>query len=153
MEDFEKKELAKHIEAHGSSSTPLAKEINCEKEHEDDASSSDSASISIEAAPVADDVPAAPEALKKVDSSSSRPAPVVVVSRIRRRGLFGTLTLIPEVTAPRDYPNRTKWILTGIGMLLSILNEHGPLTPRNSRLSWRCGANGVCNHSSRSWRH
>lgn len=46
----------------------------------------------------------------------SRPASIaslaVPIARGQRRGLFSSLTLIPEVTAPTSYPRRTKWIIT-----------------------------------------
>ncbi|OCL08884.1 MFS general substrate transporter [Glonium stellatum] len=47
-----------------------------------------------------------------------RPASVaslaVSVARSQRRGLFSSLTLIPEVTTPTNYPRRTKWIITAL---------------------------------------
>lgn len=46
----------------------------------------------------------------------SRPASIaslaVPIARGQRRGLFSSLTLIPEVTTPTSYPRRTKWIIT-----------------------------------------
>lgn len=38
----------------------------------------------------------------------------VPIARGQRRGLFSSLTLIPEVTTPTNYPRRTKWIITSL---------------------------------------
>lgn len=38
----------------------------------------------------------------------------VPIARGQRRGLFSSLTLIPEVTTPTSYPRRTKWIITSL---------------------------------------
>ena len=44
-------------------------------------------------------------------SMTSLAVPIV---RGQRRGLFSSLTLIPEVTTPTSYPSRTKWIITSL---------------------------------------
>lgn len=44
---------------------------------------------------------------------SIRPQPVKV-SRSKRRGLLGRLTILAEVEEPRDYLNRTKWFITSL---------------------------------------
>lgn len=38
--------------------------------------------------------------------------PAIVVSRLKRRGLFAQLTLVPEVENPKTYSRKTRWFLT-----------------------------------------
>jgi hypothetical protein len=45
-------------------------------------------------------------------ASSIRSRPLSVVTRSKRRGLFGRFTLIPEIERPYDYKNSTKWTIT-----------------------------------------
>ncbi|KAF2458652.1 putative MFS multidrug resistance transporter [Lineolata rhizophorae] len=53
-----------------------------------------------------------PETPRRPPSTVSATPSIVPIPRKERRGLFATLTLLPEVTHPRDYSNKTKWILT-----------------------------------------
>ncbi|KAF2119801.1 major facilitator superfamily domain-containing protein [Lophiotrema nucula] len=48
----------------------------------------------------------------------------VIVNRKDRRGLFASLTLIPEVSNPYHYARRTKWILT---MTIAFAGMAGPM--------------------------
>jgi hypothetical protein len=47
-------------------------------------------------------------------ASSVRSKALSIVPRKKRRGLFGQLALLPEVERPYDYPDKTKWSITGI---------------------------------------
>ena len=47
-------------------------------------------------------------------TSSTRTRIISVVPRNKRRGLLGSLTLIPEVERPHDYKNSTKWSITAV---------------------------------------
>lgn len=57
-------------------------------------------------------------------SSSSRARPLVIVPRAQRRGLFGRLTIVPEVERPYDYRNRTKW---GITLVIALAAAAAPM--------------------------
>lgn len=46
--------------------------------------------------------------------SSTRSRALSVVPRSKRRGLFGSLTLVPEIANPPDYKSSTKWSLVFI---------------------------------------
>lgn len=47
-------------------------------------------------------------------SSDAENDPPVTVPRLKRRGLFGQLTLLAEVENPKVYPRKTKWFITFI---------------------------------------
>lgn len=60
-----------------------------------------------------------PEKSPSTRAQSIRPSSfagttAVVVPRSQRRGLFGRLTLIPEVERPYEYKTSTKWVITAI---------------------------------------
>jgi hypothetical protein len=40
--------------------------------------------------------------------------PAVKVPRLKRRGLFGQMTLVAEVEDPKTYPRKMKWFITFI---------------------------------------
>ena len=46
-------------------------------------------------------------------ATTIRPLPVRVL-RSQRRGLCGRFTILAEVEEPRDYPDGTKWFITGV---------------------------------------
>ena len=45
-------------------------------------------------------------------ASSNLSRALTIVPRASRRGLFGSLALVPEVERPYDYKNSTKWTIT-----------------------------------------
>lgn len=45
-------------------------------------------------------------------ASTLRAEPVIIVSRSKRRGLLGGLTLLAEVKEPKNYARSTKWFIT-----------------------------------------
>jgi hypothetical protein len=45
-------------------------------------------------------------------ASSNLTRALTIVPRASRRGLFGSLALVPEVERPYDYKNSTKWTIT-----------------------------------------
>lgn len=55
----------------------------------------------------------------------------VRVSRSKRRGLFGQLTLLAEVEDPKTYPRRTKWFIT------FIVAVAGAVAPMGSSIFFR----------------
>lgn len=44
--------------------------------------------------------------------SDEEPEGPIVVPRLKRRGLFGQLSLLAEVENPKVYPRKTKWFIT-----------------------------------------
>ncbi|KAJ5638083.1 Major facilitator superfamily domaingeneral substrate transporter [Penicillium lividum] len=65
-----------------------------------------------------------PEVPRPLARQSTELGEPIVVPRLKRRGLFGQLTLIAEVEDPRTYPRNTKWFITFIvataGMLAPL---------------------------------
>ncbi|KAH6631060.1 major facilitator superfamily domain-containing protein [Chaetomium sp. MPI-SDFR-AT-0129] len=51
---------------------------------------------------------------QSVRPSSFAGTTAVIVPRSQRRGLFGGITLIPEVERPYEYKTSTKWVITAI---------------------------------------
>lgn len=68
--------------------------------------------------------PSTPERDAEAVNKSNEPRPVPV-PRLRRRGLFGQLTLVPEVENPRAYSRSTKWILTCTVSLATLIAPMG----------------------------
>ena len=58
-------------------------------------------------------------------SSSQRSRRIIKVPRSKRRGLFGRLTLVPEVERPYDYNNSTKWFITAVVALAAAAAPAG----------------------------
>lgn len=48
-----------------------------------------------------------------------------IVPRADRRGLLARWSLLPEITEPKDYPRRTKWIITAIAALAGMASPMG----------------------------
>ncbi|CAM1500731.1 Fc.00g098930.m01.CDS01 [Cosmosporella sp. VM-42] len=57
-------------------------------------------------------------------ASSNRSRPLSIVPRSKRRGILGSLTLVPEVENPYDYKNSTKWSLT---FIIALATAAAPL--------------------------
>ncbi|KAK3327325.1 major facilitator superfamily domain-containing protein [Cercophora scortea] len=77
-----------------------------------------------------------PEPLRRISSTFTRTTSVV--PRARRRGLFGSLAVIPEVESPYEYKNSTKWCITAIVALAAAAAPMGsgifyPALPELSR--------------------
>lgn len=68
--------------------------------------------------------PSTPERDAEAGNKFDEPQPVPV-PRLKRRGLFGQLTLIPEVENPRAYTRSTKWILTCTVSLATLIAPMG----------------------------
>ena len=49
----------------------------------------------------------------------ANPAPVKI-PRAKRRGLFGSFTIVAEVEEPKNYPRRTKWFITFVIALAAV---------------------------------
>ncbi|KAI0129945.1 major facilitator superfamily transporter multidrug resistance [Xylariales sp. AK1849] len=64
-----------------------------------------------EEAPSDEEDGAQPERARS-QASSTRSRPLSIVPRLKRRGLFAQLALIPEVDRPYDYSKRIKWTIT-----------------------------------------
>lgn len=56
--------------------------------------------------------------------SDVRPPPEVV-PRLKRRGLFGSLTIVPEVVNAYHYPNSTKWMMTVLVAMAGVTSSTG----------------------------
>lgn len=62
--------------------------------------------------------------------SKSRPSSVrskaaTIIPRSKRRGLFGRVALIPEVSRPPEYTRKTKWLITFIVALAAAAAPMG----------------------------
>ena len=44
----------------------------------------------------------------------------VKVPRSKRRGLFGTLTILAEIEEPQEYPRRVKWFITFVVAMAAV---------------------------------
>lgn len=55
-----------------------------------------------------------PEDPVPLSRMSTELGPAVAVPRLKRRGLFGSFTLVAEVEDPKTYPRRMKWFITFI---------------------------------------
>ncbi|KAI9750788.1 MAG: hypothetical protein M4579_006309 [Chaenotheca gracillima] len=54
---------------------------------------------------------AAKDSSQREETASIHAQPIQV-PRSKRRGLFGQLTILPEITEPHDYPRKVKWFIT-----------------------------------------
>lgn len=61
-----------------------------------------------------DDEKHADEEAQQPPRQSTDLGPAIVVPRMKRRGLFGQLTLVAEVEDPKTYPRKMKWFITFI---------------------------------------
>lgn len=52
--------------------------------------------------------------------SSTHSRAASIVPRTKRRGLLGSLTVVPEVDRPYDYSRKTKWMLTCVVSLAGV---------------------------------
>ncbi|KAM5352486.1 hypothetical protein ACJ41O_005209 [Fusarium nematophilum] len=57
-------------------------------------------------------------------ASSTRSRALSIVPRSKRRGLFGSLTVVPEISYPPDYKNSTKW---GLTFIVALATAAAPL--------------------------
>ncbi|KAH6899832.1 major facilitator superfamily domain-containing protein [Thelonectria olida] len=57
-------------------------------------------------------------------ASSARSRPLSIVPRSQRRGLFGSITLVPEIPYPPDYKKSTKW---GLTFIIALATAAAPL--------------------------
>ncbi|KAH8691964.1 major facilitator superfamily domain-containing protein [Talaromyces proteolyticus] len=58
-------------------------------------------------------------------NNTGHPAAVTSVPRLKRRGLFSQITIIPEVDNPRAYSRLTKWIITCIVSFSTLIAPLG----------------------------
>lgn len=65
------------------------------------------------------------EAPRPLVRQSTELGPPIEVPRLKRRGLFGQLTLIAEVEDPRTYSREMKWFVTFIVATAGILAPLG----------------------------
>ncbi|KAJ5564756.1 hypothetical protein N7513_000998 [Penicillium frequentans] len=65
------------------------------------------------------------EAPRPLARQTTELGPAIVVPRLKRRGLFGQLTLIAEVEDPRTYSRNMKWLITFIVATAGILAPLG----------------------------
>lgn len=107
------------IEVDDNPSRDITKEPRSTESGEEAYSDTDSLSISaVTAAPPHSELASGgkdvEDGLHQTDTTTTRIADPVIVPRKQRRGLFGFLTIIPEITVPTDYPRRTKWCITAV---------------------------------------
>lgn len=57
-------------------------------------------------------------------ASSTRSRALTIIPRSKRRGLLGSLTLVPEVSNPHDYKRSTKW---GLVCIIALATAAAPL--------------------------
>lgn len=67
----------------------------------------------------------APAERSRSQASSARSRPMSIVPRLKRRGLFAQLTLVPEVERPYEYPNKIKWTITAFVALAACAAPMG----------------------------
>ncbi|PKS07618.1 hypothetical protein jhhlp_006224 [Lomentospora prolificans] len=67
----------------------------------------------------------APNVRVSTRSSSTHSRPVSIIPRFKRRGLLGSLTIVPEVDRPYDYSRNTKWMLTCVVSLAGAVAPFG----------------------------
>lgn len=51
---------------------------------------------------------------QQLQRQSTELGPAIAVPRMKRRGVFGQLTLVAEVEDPKTYPRKMKWFITFI---------------------------------------
>jgi hypothetical protein len=102
---------SKEKEEHSHSLSPLDSEghVTDEEDHEEDDH--------------ADPPPIRPSA-SRASSIFSRGG-TAIIPRNQRRGLFGRVTVIPEIERPYDYTNKTKWTITAIVALAAAAAPMG----------------------------
>ncbi|CAK7198733.1 hypothetical protein SEUCBS139899_001397 [Sporothrix eucalyptigena] len=67
----------------------------------------------------AHDLPASVHALSRTVSRTP-----TIIPRSKRRGLFGSFAILPEVERPYEYQNKTKWLIT---LIVALSAAAGPL--------------------------
>lgn len=71
------------------------------------------------------DEKAAEEGRQSLARQSTELGPAVKVPRLKRRGLFGQLTLVAEVEDPKTYPRPTKWFITFVVSVAAVVAPMG----------------------------
>ena len=79
----------------------------------------------------------APNVRVSTRSSSTHSRPVSIIPRFKRRGLLGSLTIVPEVDRPYDYSRNTKWMLT------CVVSLAGAVAPFGSSIFYRASGSRV----------
>ena len=59
------------------------------------------------------------------DLSADTVPDAVIVPASERRGWLGRFTIIPEVTEPKNYPRRQKWLITSVIAMAGIAAPFG----------------------------
>lgn len=65
------------------------------------------------------------EACPPLTRQSTELGPAVKVPRLKRRGLFGQLTLVAEVEDPKTYPRPMKWFITFVVAVAAVVAPMG----------------------------
>lgn len=71
-----------------------------------------------------DRAPSTPDRDIETENRAHEPK-AIPVPRLKRRGLLGQITIIPEVDNPRAYSRTTKWILTWTVSLATLIAPMG----------------------------
>ncbi|OBT80844.1 hypothetical protein VF21_00070 [Pseudogymnoascus sp. 05NY08] len=89
-------------------------------------------------------------ARSKSQSASVRSRAVTIIPRSKRKGLLGRLALIPEVTNPKEYARKTKWLITFIVALAAAAAPMGSaiLFPTLPQLSAELNASSTVTNLS-----
>lgn len=70
--------------------------------------------------------PSQSSSLEKAESkTNTSQSEIVVVPRSERRGLLGRFCLVPEITNPREYGNKTKWAMTVVVSFAAVASSTG----------------------------
>jgi hypothetical protein len=79
----------------------------------------------------------------KSRSSSVQTRPMSVIPRSERRGLFGRLTVIPEVERPYEYKLKQKWLITLFVALAAAAAPMGSSVFYREFYNLRCQFRGI----------
>ncbi|KAH8701892.1 putative MFS multidrug resistance transporter [Talaromyces proteolyticus] len=87
--------------------SPRISQESVQHEISGDEDHSDASTVAEE--PANTDIENAQHVIRQVTTDIGPPVPI---PRLKRRGLFAQLAVLPEVENPKTYPRRTKWFLT-----------------------------------------
>lgn len=121
--DLEATQSDSKISKHPSHESNIEDDESKREQSTEISTHSRSDTLSIEPDARDEELQAGQEQISRISSAHSRP-PAIVVRRGERRGLFANLSIIPEVTRPYDYKNKTKWLIT---LIVAIAAAAAPL--------------------------
>lgn len=113
LADIKKEDLAKSPSPTTSPSNDNSVEMAERSRETEDAQSAQSRSRASSITP-GDEEKKIPDLPVPLSRQLTELGPPVKVPRLKRRGLFGQMTLVAEVENPKTYPRKMKWFITFI---------------------------------------